>query len=190
MRLTLDFSSVGQGEASDFLRFSILPENCPGTSLAEIMLQLCYRVVLDDDDLVPLRHDLFQLLYLAEQDLNGVLIGDPRRATGLLWMEVWQLLIDLLVVRQYLADPIKVAVEQVVVRGHLERLARVVAPGIVRLSGALVLVACVAPPHVRPVCCDRARMPQVCRHHLLVALEGARVQALLHGLHLIVYAVM
>ena len=134
-------------------------------------------VVLDHDDLVALNYNLPQLFDLVHQNLHVDLLSlvrvasSARRTSRVFTVKVWQLLIDLVMIRQYLADPVKIAAKQVFIRGHFKRLAPVA-----RRIGSIFVG-----DRIPAIACQRACMLQVSCHQFLILLERACIATHLHG---------
>ena len=142
-------------------------------------------VVLDHDDLVTLNYDLPQLFDLIHQNLHVDLLSfagvtsSARWTTRVFTVKVWQLLIDLVMIRQYLADPIEITAKKVLIRGHFKRLA----PVACRIRPIFVR------DRIPAIASQRACMLQVCCHQFLILLERASIATHLHGKQWIAHSI-
>ena len=185
MRLAFDFPSVRKCQHSCISRLRLIRRHASyRASHPKFVLQLSYRIVLDADDLVALHDGLLQLLDLGEQDLHlqgrlllidGVVGGVKlmlRVVHRLFWVEVRQLLVDLIMIGQYLADSVKITIQQVFIGRDFKWFA-IVATMVLRqaLQGW--------PPVTSGS--HRACLLQIGGHQVLVPLESACMRAALHG---------
>lgn len=146
--------------------FSLVCRRYIRAAHSKLILHLCYRVVLDYDNLVALLNDLLQIPDLGHK--FELVVTD-----WLISVEVWKLFVDLFVIRENLANSIKVAPKQIFVWCKVIGLW----PFARRNSWSFLSESSVHR--------DSACLLQILRHQLLISLKCARIRIMLHGLKMI-----